>query len=60
MVIYIKELDVLRIIFLKKEMIIRGYRDMLYENTWNVTDLRFRDFFANNMRSAGGSAKMRR
>jgi hypothetical protein len=32
MVIYIKELDVLRTILLEREMTVRGYRDMFCEN----------------------------
>jgi hypothetical protein len=61
MVIHIKELNVLRIIFLGKEMIVRGYRDIFCENTWSdITDLRPREFLTNNIRSAGESVGIRR
>jgi hypothetical protein len=32
MIIYIKKLDILRTIFLRREIIIRGYKDIFCEN----------------------------
>jgi hypothetical protein len=61
MVIYIKELDVLRTIFLKKEIIVRDYKNIFCEDTWsNFVDLRLCEFRAINIKSAGGFAEMRR
>jgi hypothetical protein len=43
------------------QIIVRGYRGMLCEDAWsNLADLRFCEPRAIGMRSAGGSAGMRR
>jgi hypothetical protein len=61
MIIHIKKLNILRIILLRREMTVRGYKDIFCENGLsNLANLRPRESLANSIRFAGGSVEIRR